>query len=107
MRKIFTGLLFFLLLNGIASAQSEYQPYSFMFYQKLSKGFYSPSTGLHTAIKPYIITDSSSLRPLYDSIMSRTVDNTRKSWLSRKLFNEHLFDVKDKEFTFYADYLPD
>ncbi|HVS94417.1 MAG TPA: hypothetical protein VHE59_20405 [Mucilaginibacter sp.] len=107
MRKIFTCLLFFALFASVAHAQQVYQPYSFMFYQKLSRDFYSPATSLHTSLKPYIISDSSSLKHSYDSIMNRTVDTSRKTWVARKLFNEHLFDVKQPDFTFYADYLPD
>jgi hypothetical protein len=39
--------------------------------------------------------------------MNRGVDSVHKSWVARKLFNEHLFDVKTKDYTFYFDYLPD
>ena len=39
--------------------------------------------------------------------MNRGVDSSRKTWIVRKIFNEHVFDVKTKEYTFYADYLPD
>jgi hypothetical protein len=41
--------------------------------------------------------------------MNRSIDTSKKhkGWVYRKLFNEHLFDVKEKDFTFYADYLPD
>ncbi len=54
-----------------------------------------------------MITDSSALRPLYDSLMLNRSDNTGKSWLYRKLFREHLIRVTDKDYTFYMDYLPD
>ena len=107
MKRTFTSVLLLMLFSGVAWSQSEYQPYSFMFYQKLSKDFYSTSSSLHTSLKPYIIIDSGALRHTYDSIMNRGVDTTRKSWLSRKVFNEHLFDVRAKDYTFYADYLPD
>jgi len=68
---------------------------------------YSPLTGLHTSLKPYVFDDSSLLKHSYDSIMNRGVNPRCKSWAFRKLFNEHLFDVKTDEFTFYFDYLPD
>ncbi|WP_246139015.1 gliding motility protein RemB [Mucilaginibacter frigoritolerans] len=88
-------------------AQIIYQPYSFQFYQKLNDQLYFGDSNLHTAVKPYLISDSSSLRITYDSLMNLGVDTNRKSWLSRKLFNEHGFDDRNKDFTFYADYLPD
>jgi hypothetical protein len=92
----------------LTSAQIIYQPYSFQFYQKLNDQLYFGGSNQHTAVKPYLISDSSSsLRATYDSLMNLGVDSSRKSWLSRKLFNEHGFDDRNKEFTFYADYLPD
>src|SRR6185437_5634547 len=86
---------------------SEYQPYSYQLYQRLNPDVYSPLTGLHTSLKPYVFDDSSLLKHSYDSIMNRGVNPRCKSWAFRKLFNEHLFDVKTDEFTFYIDYLPD
>jgi hypothetical protein len=104
-KLLITPVLFFFC--NLAHSQIIYQPYSYQFYQKLNAETYSPSTALHTAIKPYLITDSSSLRKPYDSLMNVGVDTTHKSWIYRKIFNEHLFDIKNKEFTFYMDYLPD
>ncbi|MDB5137163.1 MAG: hypothetical protein JWP37_3766 [Mucilaginibacter sp.] len=91
----------------IGSAQLLYQPYSYQFYQKLNGDFYSPSNNLHTSLKPFVINDSSAVRSTYLGILDREVDTSHKSWAYRKLFNEHLFDVKNNEFTFYFDYLPD
>src|SRR5690606_29615296 len=31
----------------------------------------------------------------------------RQSWWGRKLYNEHLIDIRNDEYTFYADFLPD
>jgi hypothetical protein len=96
-----------LFISKTAKAQLIYQPYSYQFYQKLNEEMYSPSTELHTAIKPYLTADSGSLKHAYDSLMQVSVDTNYKSWVFRKLFNEHLIDVKNKEYTFYFDYLPD
>lgn len=105
------GLLFTLLILFITSshsfAQLIYQPYSYQFYQKLNKDVYSPATSLHTSLKPYFITDSSSIRTSYDSLMQNNVDNSQKSWLNHVLFSGHVVEVKNKEFTFYMDYLTD
>jgi len=39
--------------------------------------------------------------------MNRGVDSNYKSWILRKIFNEHGFDEKTSEYTFFADFLPD
>ena len=106
MKKLFTCIVLFLLVCS-AKAQLMYQPYSYQFYQKLDNSVYSPNSHLHTSLKPYLIGDSSSVRPLYDSLLMLKADQTGKSWLYRKLFRQHLIEVNDKEYTFYADYLPD
>lgn len=102
--KIFIFFIGFMLVTvQFTHAQSEYLPYSYQFNQKFNSSVYSISNGLHTSLKPFII--DSALRPRYNEIMSVGVDTGRKSWVPRKLFNEHLFDIKTKEYTFFADYL--
>ena len=82
MRKaFFTTISIIILFVTGARAQLMYQPYSYQFYQKLNSSVYSPSNNLHTALKPYLITDSSFVRPLYDSLLMLKVDNSKKSWL--------------------------
>src|SRR5258708_24565449 len=107
MKKLFTCAFTFLLFAGIANAQLIYQPYFYQFYQKLNNGVYSPSTNLHTSLKPYLIADSSAIRPLYDSLLMLKEDNTGKGWFYRKLFKQHLVEIKKPGYTFYMDYLPD
>jgi len=85
-------------------AQSAYQPYSYHFYQKLNNVLYNTDTKLHTSVKPMIIDND--LQPKYDSLMQLEVMQ-RYSWGGRKLFNEHLIDIQEEEYTFYADFLPD
>src|ERR1700761_9127831 len=101
--------IFILILNlalaSTVSAQTEYQPYSYQFYQKLNSDLYSTSTREHTALKPFII--DSVLRSHYDSIMNYGSDGKQHSLLYRKLFNEHLIDYKGSNSTFYTDLLPD
>lgn len=106
MKKLFTCVALLLLVCS-AKAQLMYQPYSYQFYQKLNNSVYSPSNDLHTSLKPYLIGDSSAVRPLYDSLLMLKADNSGKSWLYRKLFRQHLIEVNDKEYTFFFDYLPD
>jgi hypothetical protein len=91
---------------GIAFAQSDYQPYSYQFYQKLNSDLYSTKTNEHTSLKPFFGQDS-VLKPHYDSLMNYGADGKQHSLLYRKIFNEHLIDYKGSGSTFYADLLPD
>jgi len=108
MKKTFNLLLLILLLcAGEAVAQSEYQPYSYQLYQKFDSYLYSTKTRATTSLKPVFVNDTLLKRP-FDSIMNYGVDTTgHHSWFHRKLFDEHLIDVKDKDYTFYADFLLD
>jgi hypothetical protein len=106
MKKVFTIILLSFSIVSIANAQSEYQPYSYQFYQKLNEDVYSTSTREHTAIKPYFVDDS-LLRHHQDSLMNYGSDGKQHSWGYRKLFNEHLIDIRKPGSTFYADLLPD
>ena len=102
---IFVALLSSLLANAVF-AQSQYQPYSYEFYQKLNTDIYSTKTRAHTSIKPLFVDDS-LIRPHYDSLMNFGMDGKKQGLLYRKLFNEHLIDFRNSGSTFYADLLPD
>jgi hypothetical protein len=104
--KIFFTSLLLLCIIFIANAQSEYQPYSYQFYQKLNEDAYSTNTREHTSIKPFFEVDS-VLKHHYDSLMNVGTDGKQHTWGYRKLFNEHLIDIKSSGSTFYADLLPD
>jgi hypothetical protein len=90
---------------GIGKAQSVYLPYSYQLDQKFNSSIYSTNTSFHTSLKPFLV--DSVIAPTYNAIMNREVDSSHKTWVGRKIFNEHLFDVKTKEYTFYGDYLTD
>lgn len=108
MRKyVFVFLIAFISLHIFSSfvhAQAQYIPFSHQLYQKLDRTLYSQDTRLHTSIRPLVL--DSVLQPAYDSIMALGVRD-RHTWLGRKLFNEHLIDIKKADYTFYADFLPD
>lgn len=107
MKKILTSLILFVALTGVTKAQSLYQPYSYQFYQKLNQDVYSTKTRFHSALKPFFVDDT-LLHRRYDSLMNMGVDTiSHHGWIHRKLFNEHLIDVKDKEYTFFVDYITD
>jgi hypothetical protein len=82
-------------------------PYNFNLYQELNLEIgKDTSRKFHTALKPYFIDDST----LSSSKIGLTVLNKKsgeKSWVIRKLFDEHLLQLENKDFTFYADFLFD
>jgi hypothetical protein len=104
MKKIFTCIILSFSAVLVTKAQS-YQPYSYQFYQKLNSELYNTNTRIHTAIKPMFI--DSALQHVYDSVMNYGADSKTHGFAYRKLFNEHLVDVKSQNGTFYADFLPD
>lgn len=101
-------MFFFLLITSEQGyTQLIYQPYSYQFYQKLNTVIYSPLNGLHTSIKPYFISDSSEMRAAYDLLVESQKDSVGRNKYVKKIFNEHLIDIKNKDYTFYVDFLPD
>jgi hypothetical protein len=89
------------------NAQAQYQPYSYQFYQKLNDSVYSTKSRFHSSIKPYLIEDT-AINAKYKTLMNYGLDTVGShSWVHRKLFNEHLIDIKKPDYTFFADYLPD
>ena len=105
MKKLLLLLIIVLFSAHFASAQSVYIPYSYQLDQKLNSTVYSIDNADHTTLKPFLL--DSALMPAYNAIMMRSIDTTRKHWIPRKIFNEHLFDIQNKEYTFYGDYLTD
>jgi hypothetical protein len=107
MKKIIYVLLLFILYTGIARAQSQYLPYSYHFYQKFNEDVYSTKTRVHSSLKPFF-ADDSLLQHRYNELMNLGVDTiVRHGRVHRKLFNEHLIEVNNKDYTFYADYIGD
>lgn len=82
-------------------------PYSYQFYQKLNKSTYDVNSRSHSAIKGFY-ADDSLLVNRYNSLMQMGVDSVNKrSWIRRKLTEEHLFNFQGEDYTVYADFLPD
>ncbi|WP_353547498.1 gliding motility protein RemB [Rhinopithecimicrobium faecis] len=86
------------------NAQIHNQYYSYQLYQKLNDVVYSPETRVFTSSKPFIF--EGPLKDKLDSIQNigQVASN---NWVARKVFNEHLIDVKKDDYTFYGDFLPD
>lgn len=87
-------LVSYLVMSVNVNAQSIGRQYSLGFYQNSAD-----SLSYHSSQRDYI------REPSFDLPAG---DTTRKqSWLYRKLFREHLLEVKDDDYTFYASILPD
>lgn len=105
MKKIFGSLFLLFCVVGAASAQAQYQPYSYQFYQKLNTDLYSTQSREHTALKPLFVDDS-LLKFHYDSLMNYGSGKNHGSGYN-KLFNKHLIDYSSPTSTFYIDLLPE
>lgn len=82
-------------------------PYSYQFYQKLNGQVYDVNSRTHSAIKGFY-ADDSLLVNRYQNLMRMGVDSLNKrSWVRRKLTDEHLLNFKGDDYTVYADFLPD
>ncbi|MCX2473195.1 gliding motility protein RemB [Pedobacter sp. MC2016-05] len=82
-------------------------PYDYQFYQKLNPAVYDRETKFHSAIKGFY-SDENVLQARYDSLMNMGTDSlNRRSWIHRKLFQEHLLEFKSEDYNIYADFLPD
>ncbi|WP_184549880.1 gliding motility protein RemB [Mucilaginibacter sp. FT3.2] len=104
-RKSFLLAGIILFSVQLSKAQSTYLPDSYQLYQKFNADIYSTKTAFHTSMRPFLI--DSLIQHSYDSLMNVGVSDKYKSWFNRKLFNEHLFDVKRPDYTFYGDVILD
>ncbi|MEJ2883663.1 gliding motility protein RemB [Pedobacter sp. GR22-6] len=108
MRAFLTlGILAIALSCAKAQTPNVNIPYSYQFYQKLNKSVYDVNGRMHSSIKGFY-SDDPILKARYDSLMNAGVDSlNRRSWVRRKLTQEHLLNFKGEDYTVYADFLPD
>jgi len=107
--NILFALTLTIFSTRVAVAQTPNQniPYSFQFYQKLNQAVYDKNSRFHSSIKGYY-ADDSLLVNRYQSLMSLGVDSLNKrSWLRRKLTDEHLINFNGDDYNVYVDFLPD
>lgn len=101
------SLVFLSLQSVKAQTPNQNIPYSFQFYQKLNKSVYDVNSRFHSSIKGYY-GDDSTLTNQFKSLMQLGVDTLNKrSWVRRKLTDEHLINFTGDDFVVYADFLPD
>lgn len=107
-QKILFSLVFALCFIK-ASAQSELIPISNDINNRIDKNIYfSGNERSHTAMRPFIVGDAIDSAK-YSSLLSPVPlkDWQTKSWLARKIFAEHLIQLKRNDFELTADFLPD
>ncbi|MDY0907186.1 gliding motility protein RemB [Pedobacter sp. CFBP9032] len=103
------AILALFALNNVAVAQTPNQniPYSYQFYQKLNSSVYDINSSFHSSIRGFY-ADDSVLVGQYQSLMKLGVDSLNKrSWIRRKLTDEHLVNFKGDDYNVYLDFLPD
>src|SRR5688572_29337012 len=89
--------LFFALCSLLWSLPSFSQllPLSNDIDKQIGAKIYSTKNDFHTSVKPYIQSQVDST-----GAPSLQKDSLRRSWVTRKLFYEHLVDIKKTDYTF-------
>jgi hypothetical protein len=87
------------------SGYSQLVPYSFTVYQYLHEPLHEKDSQYHSSIKPVDGNDSVFART-YDSLINPEISNRKESLLYRKLFREHLIEVKNPGYSVNIDFLP-
>jgi len=106
---LFPFILILCVFSASAQEQTpnQYIPYSFQFYQKLNKNVYDVNAKFHSSIRGYF-SDDTTVSARYHQLMNIGVDSlNNRSWLRRKITEEHLLQWKDEDYEVYADFLPD
>ncbi|MBV7529011.1 hypothetical protein [Chitinophaga sp. sic0106] len=96
--KYLVKLAALLLLANTSFAQERLPvilPYNIQNIREL----YMDSANHHTAFKPILHVDTSS--------MYTNPDTTKRSWIYRKLFQEHLLEFRRPDYNVFIDFLPD
>ncbi|PWS28196.1 gliding motility protein RemB [Pedobacter yonginense] len=108
-KHLLMAFMAFFVLNAKAQNTTPNQiiPYDYQFYQKLSPAVYDQNYKFHSSIKGFY-SDDDALKLRYDSLINYGTDSLNKrSWVHRKLFQEHLLEFKSEDYNIYADFLPD
>ncbi|WP_316790840.1 gliding motility protein RemB [Pedobacter frigoris] len=91
----------------LAQTPNRLIPFSHQYYQKLNTSVYDTANKFHSSIKGYY-SDDSILSQRYSYLMNQGVDTINKrSWVKRKLFEEHLVNITHDDYTAFIDFLPD
>lgn len=87
-------LLLFVFQSFFLISNAQFAP--IYHYASANNSWYNESNISHTSLQPFYIIDSSI-----------NTKSSKKNWLSRKLFDEHLYQVENDNYTLNIDFLPD
>lgn len=98
---VILGVLFF---KNDVSAQHYYLNLNNDVNARYDSSLYKVGSLFHTSIKPYFSDEIMLVRPV-DSITPYMMKPTKfqKTWVGRKLFNEHLLEVREDDYFLYGD----
>ncbi|HEY0897585.1 MAG TPA: gliding motility protein RemB [Sphingobacteriaceae bacterium] len=105
-RGVALVILWILAFQLRAQTPGRPVPYSFSLYQQLDASVYYHQSRFHSAVKPYF-EDDSLIRERAAALLYPANDSIPRSWMARKIFREHLIDIRGLDHTIYADFLPD
>jgi hypothetical protein len=107
LHKILLGLFFTFCFTKV-KAQSELIPISNDINNRIDKTIYFNGTERsHTAMRPYIVGDMLDSAKYYALLIPvQQKEWQTKSWLTRKIFLQHLIEFKRPDFELTADFLP-
>jgi len=110
MKKIILQLVLVLfVLSAVAQEQTPNQilPYSYQYYQKFNNSVYDVNAKFHSSIRGFY-SDDTTLVARYNELMNMGVDSVgHRSWVRRKITQEHLLNFVGDDYNVYADFLPD
>ena len=102
--RIKYSLLFSVIYLSTLGAQSQLLPLDHQLENKLGQSIYSIQNPKHTSIHPFELRDIAPGKDI-DSLIggSKIVLSTNASWIERKIFYEHLFDIQNDDYRLYGD----
>lgn len=102
----FYGLLFLFFVANVTVAQISYIPLNRDIMARYEPFLDSVGRTMHTSLKPYLSNEVAANSP-YDSLNMHVLKSTKfnRSLVGRKLFQEHLLEVKKDDFHLYADFI--
>ncbi len=84
--------------------EGGFMPLNRAYLLRIEPFLYKTDTAIHTAIKPYLISEVDQVINT-DSIYSRKLKDTlfNRKWITRKLFNEHLLQIQKEDYALFLD----
>lgn len=85
------------MLLSLPSLAQEKAPVITLYHQQNIRELYLDTVNRHTALGAILRIDTTLEKS----------DSVRRSWIHRKLFNEHLIQFREPDYNIFVDFLPD